>query len=140
MTKLAHAGAFTRFPDVLDFGDAAWTAMMPFWHGQTFRIEDYVEEGRYVIRAEVAGLDADKNIDVSVQDRMLTIRAERHEEHREGRRSEFHYGSLSRTVELPSRAEKDKIAATYDKGILEIRVPLADAKQTGRQIEIKTAG
>ncbi len=140
MTKLTHAGAFTRFPDVLDFGDSSWMAMMPFWHGQTFRIEDYVEDGRYVIRAEVAGLDADKNIDVSVQDRMLTIRAERHEEHREGRRSEFRYGSLSRTVELPSRAEKDKITATYDKGILEISVPLAEAQPTGRQIEVKTAG
>jgi HSP20 family molecular chaperone IbpA len=139
MTKLAHVGAFTRFPDVLDFGDSTWAAMLPFWR-QTFLIEDYVEEGRYVIRAEVAGLDADKNIDVNVQDRMLTIRAERHEEHREGRRSEFRYGSMSRTVELPSRAEKDKITATYDKGILEITVPLSEVKPSGRQIEVMTAG
>jgi len=138
MTKLVHRGAFTRFPEFHDFAESPWTAMMPFWSGPTFKIEDYAENGRWVLRAELAGLDADKNIDVTVQDGILTIHAERQEEQRDARRSEFRYGSLTRSVELPSRAETDKITATYDKGILEISVPLAEAKPAGQPIEIKT--
>jgi len=138
MTKLAHRSAFTRFPEFLDFAESPWTAMLPFWPDPMFRIEHYAEDGRWVLRAELAGLDAEKNIDVTVQDRIMTIRAERQEEQRDGRRTEFRYGSLTRSVELPSRSQTDKITATYDKGILQISVPLADEKPTGHPIEIKT--
>ncbi len=139
MAKLAHRSAFTRFPDFLDLADSPWSAVMPFWAGPTIRIEDFAEDGRYVIRAELAGLEPDKNIDVRVQDGVLTIRAERQEEQREGRRSEFRYGSLTRSIVLPSRAETDKITAKYDKGILELTVPISEAEPAGRQIEVKTA-
>ncbi len=135
MPKLAHRGS--RFPDLLDWGESPWTTMMPFWTGQTFRIEDYEAEGRYVIRAELAGLDPDKDIDVMVQDGVLSIHAERHEEKKESGRSEFRYGSLSRSVTLPPGAEADKVTASYDKGILEVTVPVSAAKSEGLHVEIE---
>lgn len=51
----------------------------------------------------------------------------------------FRYGALTRSVELPRRAEIDKITASYDKGILEIVVPLSEVVPTSRRIEITSA-
>jgi HSP20 family molecular chaperone IbpA len=42
------------------------------------RLEDYVEDGHYVVRAEVPGIDPEKDLEVTVSGRMLGIRAERH--------------------------------------------------------------
>ena len=46
-------------------------------------MEDSVQDGNYVLRAELPGLDQEKDVEVSVEDRMLTIHAERHDEHKE---------------------------------------------------------
>ena len=67
---------------------------------------------------------------------MLTIHAERREEHKEPRRSEFRYGSLTRSVTLPERADTEHITARYDKGILQVTVPVPKAKAECRGIEI----
>jgi len=135
MPKLTHRGSV--LPDLLDWSDAPWTAMMPFWSGQHFRIEDFETEGKYVIRAELPGLDPDKDIDVVVQDRILSIRAERHEEKKDGHRSEFRYGSLRRSVTLPPGADADKVTASYVKGILEVSVPISEAKPEGHHVPIE---
>ncbi len=135
MPKLAHRGS--RFPDLLDWGESPWATMMPFFPGQSFRIEDFETEGRYVVRAELAGLDPEKDIDVLVQDGILSIHAERREEKKENGRSEFRYGSLSRSVSLPPGAEPDKVTANYDKGILEVSVPVSPARAGGLHVEIE---
>jgi|SRR5215469_8485265 len=85
-----------RFPDVLDWLESPWSAMLPFRPAQTFRVEDYTEDGKYVIRAELPGLDPD-DVQVTVESGMLTIRAERREETKQNRHSEFKYGSLTRS-------------------------------------------
>ena len=65
------------------------------------RVEDYLDEGAYVVRAELPGVDPDKDVEVSVENDMLTIRGERREETKEKNRREFHYGSFRRTLALP---------------------------------------
>jgi HSP20 family protein len=87
------------------------------------RIEDFVEEGAYVLRAELPGIDPEKDVEVSVENDMLTIRGERREETKEKNRREFHYGSFRRTVSLPKAADADNITASYTDGVLEVRVP-----------------
>src|SRR5215472_17613106 len=62
------------------------SAMLPFRPAQTFRVEDYTEDGKYVIRAELPGLDPD-DVQVTVESGMLTIRAERREETKQNRHS-----------------------------------------------------
>ena len=41
------------FPDLPDWLASPWTALLPFTAGQTFRVEDFVQDNRYVIRAEL---------------------------------------------------------------------------------------
>lgn len=126
-----------RFPDVLDWLESPWSAMLPFGQTQTFRVEDYTEDGKYVIRAELPGLDPD-DVQVTVESGMLTIRAERREETKQNRHSEFKYGSLTRSVSLPEGADPDKITASFDKGILNVTVPMpAEAKPASRQISVE---
>jgi HSP20 family molecular chaperone IbpA len=139
MATLARREGGTRFPDLFDWLDSPW-GMFPFASSQTFRIEDYVEANRYVVRAELPGLDPEKDIEVTVESGALMIHAERQSEHKEGHRSEFRYGSLTRSVTLPEGADPEHITASYDKGILEVTVPLAKAKKSARKIAVTKSG
>ena len=103
-----------------------------------FRVEEYTDGNTYVVRAEVPGLDAAKDIKVSQLGDRLQIRIERITERSDKAHSEFHYGSFARTVHLPINADEDGITAAYTNGILEIRVPLADKVAPGREIPIGT--
>jgi HSP20 family protein len=100
------------------------------------RIEDREEEGRYVLRAELPGIDPSKDVEIMVADGTLTIHAERHEESHEGTRSEFRYGSLSRRVVLPPGAQEEGVTAKYTNGILEVTVPTDKAKAEPRRIQV----
>ncbi len=117
-----------RWPDLFARRWPEAFSDMPFVESG-FRMEQLVEDdGTMVIRGELPGLDAEENITVTADDDRLTIaatREERSEEEREGRvRSEFHYGTLQRTVALPAGARRDDIVASYEDGILEVRVPV----------------
>ena len=81
-----------------------------------------MEDGHYVLRAELPGIDPDKDVDTTVRDGRLTIKAERTEKKETKGRSEFSYGSFARSVTLPAGADEDDIKATYDKGILTVSV------------------
>lgn len=95
------------------------------------RIEERKENDALVIRAEMPGIDPEKDVEITLSEGMLTIKAERHEERKEeeegGRRfhSEFSYGSFTRTVPLPSGATEDDVKAEYKDGILTVHVPIA---------------
>ena len=115
---------FGRWPDRL-FGELGG----PFDH---IKIEEYVDDETLVVRAELPGVDPDKDIDITVDDGRLVIRGERTsktEDDTDGYRSEFRYGSFSRVVPLPEGADLETIAATYEDGILEVRVPMAEREQ-----------
>ena len=104
--------------------DSEFPTFRSFNNVQHMRVEDFVEDDHYVFRAELPGLDPDKDLDITVTDGVLTVKAERREETKTERRSEFHYGSFARRMPLPPGADEDDVQATYDKGILEIRVAL----------------
>lgn len=95
------------------------------------RVEEFVDDKTLVVRAEIPGIDPEKDIDIVVQNGELHIRAERQQqsEHKdkESYRSEFQYGSFSRTVTLPPGTTDADISATYKDGVLEIRAPIAPA-------------
>jgi HSP20 family protein len=95
------------------------------------RVEEFVDDKTLVVRAELPGIDPDKDVDISVVDGELQIRAEREakSEHKDkdSYRSEFQYGSFLRTVTLPPGATEADVTATYADGVLEIRVPIAEA-------------
>lgn len=94
------------------------------------RVEEFVDDKTLVVRAELPGIDPDKDVDLSIVDGNLVIRAEKQEksEHKEkdSYRSEFRYGSMSRTVPLPAGATEADVKATYSDGVLEVRVPIVE--------------
>jgi HSP20 family molecular chaperone IbpA len=139
MTKLMHRGrgGSGMLPSVLDWADPPWASLFPFPPARSFRVEDYVEDGRFVLRAELPGLDPAKDISVTLDGDMLIISAERHEEVKEEHRTEFRYGSLTRSVRLPGPVSEADVAARYDKGILEVSVPVPAGKPGARKIEIR---
>lgn len=112
-----------EFPDVFRrFFDVDWdTAWM--------RVEEYVDGDTCVVRAEIPDIDPEKDVEVTVEDGMLHIRAERREKSerkdKTSYRSEFRYGSFSRTIPLRADVKESDIKATYQDGVLEIRAPMA---------------
>ena len=90
-------------------GPAAFTA------AQSFRVEEVARDNRYVIRAELPGLDPESDIEVTVEGRTLTIHAERSQKDSGPYRSEFRYGSLTRLVRLPAKVDAQDVTARYER-------------------------
>lgn len=79
----------------------SFAGLRPTFDTRLMRLEDEMKEGRYEVRAELPGVDPDKDVDIMVRDGQLTIKAERTEQKDFDGRSEFAYGSFVRTVSLP---------------------------------------
>jgi HSP20 family protein len=130
------------FAELMDWLEGEFPALpirRPFTAGQLMRVEDYVSEGQYVVRAELPGIDPEKDVEITVDDGVLTVKAERREEKKEGGRSEFRYGSFTRSVTLPTGADEENVAASYRDGILEVRTPIKEAtKAEPKRIAITT--
>lgn len=105
------------------------------------KVEEFVDEGTWVLRAELPGLDPDKDVELTVADGMLHIVADREErteeEKPDGFRSEFHYGRLERHLRLPAGTVDADIAATYTDGILEVRVPVSEPPTEAAKIPVQ---
>jgi HSP20 family molecular chaperone IbpA len=100
------------------------------------RVEDYVDDDVYVVRAEMPGVDPDKDVSLTVKDGALTIRGERREEQHDKNFHEFQYGSFARRIVLPSGAKADDVSASYADGVLEVRVPIPETDDDERPISI----
>jgi len=122
MSTLMRREPRSLIPDLLDWFESPFTTLRPYL-AQAIRIEDYAEDDRYVIRAELAGIDPEKDIEVTVESGYLTIRAERYDKAEDKHRTEFRYGTFTRTVSLPGIADEEHVTAAYDKGILTVTVP-----------------
>jgi HSP20 family molecular chaperone IbpA len=127
------------WPDLVGLVEE-WPARLERVGEGALRIEDFVEDGTYVLRAEIPGVDPDKDVEITVDDGVLTVRAERSEEKKDGRRTEFRYGSLVRRVTLPAGADTHRIRAGYEDGMLTVRVPLAEAATPVTRIPVTRGG
>jgi HSP20 family protein len=96
------------------------------------KIEQRIVDGKLEIRAEMPGLDPDKDVEVSILNGVLSITAERHEEEKGERDgaafSEFRYGSFNRTVRVPDGTSVKDVTASYKDGILTVAVPRPEVK------------
>lgn len=94
---------------------------------------DLHEDGDvYVLRADLPGLD-EAEVNIEVEDRVLTISGERrstHEDRRDGYvRVERAYGSFGRSLTLPEGVDPEAIEAAFDKGVLELRIPKPEERK-----------
>jgi HSP20 family protein len=127
--------------DLLDWAESPMTMFRPF-SAQAIRTETFVKDSKFVVRAELPGLDPERDVDVSVADGVLTIHAERKEEKVDKTHSEFRYGEFTRHAALPEGADESSVSASYDKGILEV---VASMKRPGsqkqeRKVPVKASG
>ncbi|MBP8724479.1 MAG: Hsp20/alpha crystallin family protein [Saprospiraceae bacterium] len=81
---------------------------------------------------------------ISVDDRVMTVSAERKSETKEEekgkiKRREYNYTSFSRSFTLPSNIDAAHIGASYDQGILSIHIPKIDQNTTGKAKEISVS-
>ena len=94
---------------------------------------DLVESGdHFVLRADLPGL-SEEDVTIEVEDRVLTISGERkaeHESDKEGyHRIERAFGAFSRSLTLPEGVDADAVQATFDRGVLEVRIPKPEERK-----------
>jgi HSP20 family protein len=110
---------------------------------RTFKIEEIHDGDTIVVRAELPGVDPEKDVVVEVIGDELVIRAQRSEVHRSHEhhvsRSEIRYGSFMRSIPVPSGVDESKIEATYKDGMLEVRMHSTAelSEKEARRVEIK---
>jgi HSP20 family protein len=94
---------------------------------------DLVEtDEHFVLRADLPGL-SEQDVAIELEDNVLTVSGERkaeHEEKKEGfYRMERSFGQFRRSLTLPEGVDPDAIAATFDKGVLEVRIPKPEERK-----------
>jgi HSP20 family protein len=104
------------------------------------RTEVIQQPDALLVRVDLPGLAPDE-IDVTVEDGLLTIAGERRQEDvQEGEgfiRSELTYGTFLRTIPLPDGADEDNVQAVVRNGVLEIRIPIEQREQ-GRRVNVQS--
>jgi HSP20 family protein len=104
---------------------------------------DLVESGeQFVLRADLPGM-SEEDIQIELEDGTLTVSGERKAEH-EQREEGFHrversFGTFSRSLTLPKGIDGDAVSASFDRGVLEIRIPKPEERKP-RRISIAANG
>jgi len=130
---------FGRWPDWFRRPMLVWPDEMD----DVLKVDEYRENGTLVIKAEMAGIDPEKDVEITASDGTLHIEAHKTaEEKEEGKdyfRRELRYGSFSRNLPLPEGCSEADVKASYKDGILEIRVPAPKAavEEPARKIPVQ---
>ena len=124
---------FFKSGDLSDFGMETGAWIPPIDLAET--------DEKFVIKAEIPGIDP-KEIDISVKDNVLLIKGEKKEEKEEkGKnyyRMERRYGGFSRSIDLPSSVDTNKVTAEYKNGVLEITLQKKEDVKP-KQISVKVS-
>ncbi len=140
MNEIVRTSVRPGWSDLVDWVEGLSPASFRAGPGSVaMRAEEFVQDGRYVLRVEAPGVDPAKDVEVTVEGDMLLIRVERREEVKEEKRSEFRYGSFERRAVLPVHVRTDDVTATYRDGILEVSVGMEEAKPESRHIPVQAA-
>ncbi|GCB44075.1 Hsp20/alpha crystallin family protein [Streptomyces sp. NL15-2K] len=110
-------------PDLPDWDEAGFPALNTAPATQGIHVEERLTEGTYELRAELPGMDPDKDIEITVANGVLTLRAE-HRETTKRHPAHVRYGHFER---LPTGAQHDAATAEYRDGVLTITVPVPEA-------------
>ena len=117
---------------------AGWTGRSDDLAAWTPGVDVVEEADGYVFHVDLPGVPKE-NVDITFEDNILTIAGsrERREESNEGqyRRVERRYGRFTRSFALPSQVDTAKVDASFQDGVLAIRVPKAETAKA-RKIKI----
>jgi HSP20 family protein len=105
-------------------------------------IDVLTQDGDLVIKAELPGVKQE-DVDITLQDNVLTISGERKDEREEQRGGyyvrERRYGSFRRSLTVPEGTDESKIHARFENGVLEVTVEGAAAVREPKHIQIEGA-
>ncbi|MBN2062167.1 MAG: Hsp20/alpha crystallin family protein [Deltaproteobacteria bacterium] len=142
----SNRGEVDRFRGNIDRLFDDFFARSPF--GGSFDKGDWVpavdlseNDKEIIIHAEIPGIEV-KDIDISLNGRVLNIKGERKQE-KEEKEKDYHcierrYGSFSRSFELPADVDFNNVEARYKDGVLKLNLPKTK-EQSIKKIEIKTS-
>ena len=124
---------FERTPDL--FGETRLFAFRPI-------VDVVADDGTLKVTAELPGIDPDKDVEISVEGDMLVIKGEKSAEKEVSEKHRYlherRFGSFERRLLLPEGVDPDSIVASYDQGILTVRVPVpSEASEAPHKIPIK---
>ena len=143
--------AWTPFDRLSSLRDELDTLFeMPFWSnfgrqsqlfsGWSPALDLYQNNDNVIARVELPGMRKE-DIEISLQDGMLTINGERKSETSEGEkaeRSERYIGKFRRSISLPTQVDANKVSANYRDGILTVTLPKAEEAKP-KQIKVDVA-
>jgi len=117
-----------------------WSSWQPglFGTGVVPHTDMYEEKDQLVIKTELPGI-TEKDLEVTLEGDTLTIKAEKQEEAAEDathHARERYYGKYFRSISLPFRVNGENISASFENGLLELRVPKSEEAKAKR-IEVK---
>lgn len=126
--------------------DPERSSFMPWAWGRNVAmptIDQTEDDKAFYVSIELPGMD-EKDVDVTLSGRLLTIRGEKKEDEKEEDkdyyRRERRFGSFRRTLELPGEVDETKIEAAFKKGVLRIELPRTkEAKARIKHIDVKAA-
>jgi len=99
------------------------------------RMETYRRDNDYVVRIDLPGVN-NEDVHVETEGNLLTISGERKGEEKGSEYRETFYGKFERQISLPQGVEADKVTASYQHGVLEVRVPLP-AQLAARKVPVQ---
>ncbi len=135
LTRPEPFGEFSRLMNTLfNAGEGAGTT------NRWMPAMDLVEaDNHFVLKADLPGLTED-DVSIEVQDNALTVSGERKAEHEERQRGwyrvERSFGRFSRSLTLPEGVDPAGIEASFDKGVIEIRIPKPEERKP-RRVQIR---
>jgi HSP20 family protein len=129
------------FDDVLRAGISGSERQPPAMLVPQINVSETDKELR--ITAELPGV-SDKDIDVSLDGDILTVRGEKKLERKE-EKEDFHFversfGSFQRAIRIPFAVEPDKVQARFENGVLTVTIPKSEAQSRARRIEVQGTG
>ena len=143
MTNLVRRDPFTDLRNTMDrlFDEGfsrPWRFMASENYEASMPIEVSETDNELVVKASLPGVKPEE-VDITVQNDVLTIKAE-HKETSEDNKREFYrreirYGSFARTLSLPMKVDADQAEASYENGVLQLRLPKA-ASARPKQIKV----
>ena len=127
----------TRLKEAMDNSIANYSA--PLDQVATPLINVFTGEDDVIVVSEIPGVDS-KDVDLSVRGDLLTIKGDRQrykvEEGETWHRRECKAGSFSRSIKMPFKVDESRVEASYDKGVLQVKLPRANEY---KPIKIKIA-
>lgn len=117
-----------------------WPNDLGWWNQpHPLRMEECRQDGTLTLRLEVPGIDPERDIDIMLDDGVLSVSGSRSESAQAPHSSEFHYGEFLRCINLPRGVDEETVQAEYHEGILEISMDMAEEAGVQRRIPVRSS-